>query len=528
MSEGREEANWKHAKDSYKAVQRGINSGYQVELYDDVSRMVPTWIHPRCEKREVDAFPFERELLSRRRSSGKSSTKVPKKRNSDPKRNAPEGALLGFLKASEIALGSKKAGGKGKQKESENKEGEDEMSDEDTKAKRNKLFFSDDSDDAKLEEGLTFSPLLQSRRSNSNLKLPSRSSHGSDSSGVGTIAKAKPTPSKQSRGRRLGLSRATASSVKRVLDGNSSDTLSDEDPAGPSKYASEFMFPEPPASARASRPATRRVSSPTSPIQPRGRRTDDAELGMSWNFTSDVEDELEAAKSGSRPLRGTTGLHRHSSPARAEPIQIDSSPILHIRRPPHPLIAELVALENLHSSDGDEDDQEDKKAEAEAEAEVHGAEQQEETGNAWSQGSITNESPIVAPQRRARLTRVARRIQTSSSPIPPAREETGLMAPPRMMAARAGGSRAVATKASAKGTKRKKKRIGNSPNSKFLFRWEAERDTDEERHGERDEDDEGLSTDQEDDDDRAAVGMFEPTQAPKGYHQQIIYAQSLL
>lgn len=102
------------------------------------------------------------------------------------------------------------------------------------------------------------------------------------------------------------------------------------------------------------------------------------------------------------------------------------------------------------------------------------------------------------------------------------------MAPPRMMAARAGGSRAVATKASAKGTKRKKKRIGNSPNSKFLFRWEAERDTDEERHGERDEDDEGLSTDQEDDDDRAAVGMFEPTQAPKGYHQQIIYAQSLL
>jgi ATP-dependent DNA helicase MPH1 len=68
----------------------------------------------------------------------------------------------------------------------------------------------------------------------------------------------------------------------------------------------------------------------------------------------------------------------------------------------------------------------------------------------------------------------------------------------------------------------------NSPRSRALFQYEAERSTDEEEHGERDEHDSGLGTSDEDDSDREAVGDFEPTQAPRGYHQQSVYMQSML
>ena len=84
--------------------------------------------------------------------------------------------------------------------------------------------------------------------------------------------------------------------------------------------------------------------------------------------------------------------------------------------------------------------------------------------------------------------------------------------------------------AAEKRTKRaKRKRIGGSPTSRMLFRNSAERDTDEEVHGERDEDDEGLHTeDDADSSDREHVGDFEPTQAPRNVNMRAIYQQSLL
>lgn len=75
---------------------------------------------------------------------------------------------------------------------------------------------------------------------------------------------------------------------------------------------------------------------------------------------------------------------------------------------------------------------------------------------------------------------------------------------------------------------RKKRKITNSPTSRALFQYEADRSTDEEVHGERDEDDSGLGSSDEDDSDREAVGDFIPTQAPRGYHQQSVYLQSML
>ncbi|KAN0065618.1 3'-5' DNA helicase [Thecaphora frezii] len=75
---------------------------------------------------------------------------------------------------------------------------------------------------------------------------------------------------------------------------------------------------------------------------------------------------------------------------------------------------------------------------------------------------------------------------------------------------------------------KKKKRIGASPTSRALFWYEAERETDEEVHGERDEEDEGVGSEEENEEDRRAVGLFEPTQAPKGYNQRSVYMGSLL
>lgn len=83
-------------------------------------------------------------------------------------------------------------------------------------------------------------------------------------------------------------------------------------------------------------------------------------------------------------------------------------------------------------------------------------------------------------------------------------------------------------KASKGKEKLKKRKITNSPTSRALFQWEADRSTDEEVHGERDENDSGIGSSDEDDEDRAAVGDFMPTQAPKGYNQQSIYMQSML
>jgi ATP-dependent DNA helicase MPH1 len=120
-------------------------------------------------------------------------------------------------------------------------------------------------------------------------------------------------------------------------------------------------------------------------------------------------------------------------------------------------------------------------------------------------------------------------------------ESTGAAESSRAGAAGANGARGAvpaviitakrrADGAAEKRTKRaKRKRIGGSPTSRMLFRNSAERDTDEEVHGERDEDDEGLHTeDDADSSDREHVGDFEPTQAPRNVNMRAIYQQSLL
>ncbi|WFD20631.1 DNA helicase [Malassezia caprae] len=54
MSEGREESNWHHSKESYKCVQRLVRDARTIELYTDVPRLVPHHIQPEPIMREVE------------------------------------------------------------------------------------------------------------------------------------------------------------------------------------------------------------------------------------------------------------------------------------------------------------------------------------------------------------------------------------------------------------------------------------------------------------------------------------------
>jgi len=54
MSEGREESNWHHSKESYKSVQRLVRDARTIELYTDVPRLVPPHIQPEPIMREVE------------------------------------------------------------------------------------------------------------------------------------------------------------------------------------------------------------------------------------------------------------------------------------------------------------------------------------------------------------------------------------------------------------------------------------------------------------------------------------------
>ena len=121
-----------------------------------------------------------------------------------------------------------------------------------------------------------------------------------------------------------------------------------------------------------------------------------------------------------------------------------------------------------------------------------------------------------------------------TSPIPPPKRRIAMRLPDDENESEEHDESASVAEQSAKGrgqqpkNKRKEKRkIRNSPRSRALFQYEADRSTDEDVHGEKDENDEGIGSDLSSDD-RDAVGAFEATQAPKGYNQRAIYMRSLL
>nr|GAT47897.1 predicted protein [Mycena chlorophos] len=109
LSEGREEVTIDKAKDKQRLVHGAIIRGDQFELYADVERLLPDRIQPECLEQVMEIREYVREDATKKRTSSKdtsaAATKGTKrKRNDDPARNIPAGALTGFVSASKLRV----------------------------------------------------------------------------------------------------------------------------------------------------------------------------------------------------------------------------------------------------------------------------------------------------------------------------------------------------------------------------------------------------------------------------------------
>lgn len=74
----REEHNWKHSKESYQQVQRLIRAANTIELYTDVSRILPPDVKPELLLTEVDQPPFDPTMLRAPRRAKKENARKPR------------------------------------------------------------------------------------------------------------------------------------------------------------------------------------------------------------------------------------------------------------------------------------------------------------------------------------------------------------------------------------------------------------------------------------------------------------------
>ncbi|KZT58466.1 P-loop containing nucleoside triphosphate hydrolase protein [Calocera cornea HHB12733] len=106
MAEGREEPNWDAANENYSSVQEIIIRGDQLELFDDDERLIPDSIKPTVRKQHMEIHPFasQQAKVSNKRKASRETQKPAKrrKRNDDPMRNIPDGALSGFISAATL------------------------------------------------------------------------------------------------------------------------------------------------------------------------------------------------------------------------------------------------------------------------------------------------------------------------------------------------------------------------------------------------------------------------------------------
>ncbi|THU94870.1 P-loop containing nucleoside triphosphate hydrolase protein [Dendrothele bispora CBS 962.96] len=199
LSEGREDQNMDKAKASHKEVQKSIVRGDQLELYDDVERLLPDNIHPQCLEKVMEIQEYVREEGTRKRAAGGDNLKKPtkRKRNDDVGRNIPMGASTGFVPVSELLIkGAKKQRGKKLTlHEVDEDAGEDDDVDED------------------LEAGYQRPPLKKSK---------STAAPSSKSAERGKLRKSKTLEPKQSKKKKKDIPQLTASqlSAKGVDDEN--------------------------------------------------------------------------------------------------------------------------------------------------------------------------------------------------------------------------------------------------------------------------------------------------------------------
>ena len=104
LAEGREETNWNKAREAYNQVQRTIVRGDQLELYDDIERLIPDHVKPECLEMVMEIQEYDRSATERsRENAGKGSGKK-RKRNDDTARDIPPGACTGFVSVADLLV----------------------------------------------------------------------------------------------------------------------------------------------------------------------------------------------------------------------------------------------------------------------------------------------------------------------------------------------------------------------------------------------------------------------------------------
>ncbi|PWZ00920.1 P-loop containing nucleoside triphosphate hydrolase protein [Testicularia cyperi] len=560
MSEGREQHAWQHSKDNYRAVQKEIEAKLVVELFDDVDRMVPKDITPRPVLKAVEQPEFQPEMVADHKAAASRKTVKRSKPKKDPRRNMPEGALEGFLKASSLAKKKKTAASR-KRKTGAGSDSELGSDDDDgvegeaneSHSQRIKRLIAQDSDE-------------DSDKENSSMSLSRANSKG------------------KQRARRI-------SGITLDISPPSSPTFNIASPlprSTPAKSLSKSTSPLPTSSDSASKPrktlgAGLRRSVETSgngqhSNSPAGCSRKPVEMGdefdrMEVDFLQDFDTQAVLAD-----IEKTVDeLARLPDELTKRPESSPPSRFIPIARPrrPHPIMLALEAEEELNGIliDGDKDDPgyvDGKRAGGGKELDTSTSTRDPTQMSSPSKslmgppdsvprgpGPSRRGRPVAAatevpspegallsspikslPLRRGRLVKGA--ISTTPSPTKGSdvsgtkqvkRRKVHILDDEEKAKSTSAAVQSGRNSSKAKGKekgKSKKRKITNSPTSRALFQWEAERSTDESVHGEQDEDDSGIGSSDEDDTDRAAVGDFIPTQAPRGYNQQSIYLQSML
>ena len=181
LAEGREEANWNKAREAYNDVQRCIVRGEQLELYDDVERLLPDHIKPQCLEMAMEIEEYDRSAAEKTREKVTQEPSKKRKRNDDPTRDIPPGACTGFLSVAELLA---------KQKVKKRKK----------TTKFDDHAAHDDDTDEEIEAGL-FAPRRAASTSAASVKPPkSKLKRAKTTAGDGK--KRKPSTSKQAKARK--------------------------------------------------------------------------------------------------------------------------------------------------------------------------------------------------------------------------------------------------------------------------------------------------------------------------------------
>jgi len=133
LAEGREEMNWNKAREAYNDVQRSIVRGEQMELYDDVERLLPDHIKPQCLEMEMEIEEYDRSATEKSRENTTQEPSKKRKRNNDPTRDIPPGACAGFVSVAEL-LEKQKVKKRGKVTKFDENAGLDDNTDEEIEA----------------------------------------------------------------------------------------------------------------------------------------------------------------------------------------------------------------------------------------------------------------------------------------------------------------------------------------------------------------------------------------------------------